>query len=162
MSFPSVSSVKSTGYSYDGIRLPQNMQVKSLRVGHLKADYSIVNPAITNAVVATGAFTGSVTARLSFLGDGDRVAFALNPIPTTASAGASAITVAALIPAKFRPVVSKTYFARGFDNSTAATLLITVATTGNVTITVGAAGANFQSTGNLSMDSFSGSYSLRA
>lgn len=162
MSFPSVSNKAPVGFSYDGIRLPQSMQLKNLRVGHLKSEYSIVNPAILSTIASTGAYVGPITARLAYAGDNDRVVFSLNPIPTTASAGASAITVAALIPAQFRPVSSKTYFARGFDNSAAATLLITIATTGNVTITVGAAGANFQATGNLSMDSVSGSYSLRA
>lgn len=159
--FPSVNARNLYGMSADGIRLPSNIQVKKLRGINLFADKAIVNLSQTATVTATGAFIGAITARFSYNSDGDRVLFTMNPIASTLEAAAATITAAALVPVKFRPQTTKSFFVRGADNSVAATLLVTIATTGDVTVSVGAGAANFIGTGNLSMDACQGVYSLR-
>jgi len=96
----------------------------------------------------SGAFTTAQSATINFVKTGKDVLLVFSPV-SAATTNATTITAAAgSIPDDLLPLVAVSEFKIGTNNSTAATLKVTIGTDGSITIGVNAAGSAFTGSGN--------------
>lgn len=148
------------GIFHDGVRNPRNIEYHRVRAENLNVVHAQISPVEYRTVTATGAYTGAVNMEFNFGQNVQTVEFNLQGWAPLASAAAAVVTLTTIVPAKYRPASAKYFLLPGVDNAAAAQLLLTINTSGTVTIGVGLAGAAFTNTTNMAVQDFAGEYNL--
>jgi hypothetical protein len=149
-----------SGIFHDGVRNPRNVEYHRVRAENLNVIHAHLSPVEYRTVTATGAFVGSVNMEFSFGQNPQTCEFNLQGFGPVASAANQVITLTTVVPAKYRPASIKYFLLPGMDNAANSQLLLTVNTSGTITIGVGLTGAAFTNTTNLAVYDFAGEYNL--